>query len=431
MQIKSLQPALSYTSSKAFAAKCLRPAGQVRPDTGKIMPVEGKHTVTKTNTETPLPEAAQQAQKTLPVVMPPPVSAPVVAPKAKYSWWIWAGVGLLAAGVATVLYLQPWATPVPVVTVETVVLGPVARVLAVNGRIAGVRSVDVQPLVSGTLVELSVVEGDSVTANQTLMQLDTAVQQTIVRQAVAGLDAALVSQEDAVATHSRTLALGKTVARVILDTSARAEKTTAEEVVRMTALLEQAQIELGKFTIRAPMAGTVLVLRADRGQRVDPATVLLSIADLDQLIVETDVDETYATQVQTGQPAALQLSGEDTVHAGHVSFVSQRVDSDTGGLAVKLTPDAALTAPIGLTVTANITVDDRAAAITIPRAAIVTDPVGTGVFLVTDGKATRRVVRVIDWPADRLIVTEGLSVGDMVISDATDLADGQTVEVAP
>jgi RND family efflux transporter MFP subunit len=318
-----------------------------------------------------------------------------------------------------------------VVTVETVVLGPVARVLAVNGRIAGVRSVDVQPLVSGTLVELSVVEGDSVTANQTLMQLDTAVQQTIVRQAVAGLDAALVSQEDAVATHSRTLALGKTVARVILDTSARAEKTTAEEVVRMTALLEQAQIELGKLTIRAPMAGTVLVLKADRGQRVDPATVLLSIADLDQLIVETDVDETYATQVQTGQPAALQLSGEDTVHAGHVSFVSQRVDSDTGGLAVKLTPDAALTAPIGLTVTANITVDDRAAAITIPRAAIVTDPAGTGVLLVTDGKATRRVVRVIDWPADRLIVTEGLSVGDMVISDATDLADGQTVEVAP
>ena len=119
------------------------------------------------------------------------------------------------------------------------------------------------------------------------------------------------------------------------------------------------------------------------------------------------------------------------MRAGQVSFVSQRVDSNTGGLAVKLTPDAALTAPIGLTVTANITVDDRAAAITVPRAAIVTETTGTGVLVVTDGKATRRAVGLIDWPADRLIVTQGLAAGDLVIIDATDLVDGQDVEVAP
>ena len=315
--------------------------------------------------------------------------------------------------------------------VETVVPGPVTRVLAVNGRIAGVRSVDVRPLVSGTLVEALVAEGDTVTRGQTLMRLDTAAQQAIVRQALAGLDAALVAQEDAIATHERTRALGTNAARVVLESAARAEQSAAQEVARMTALLEQAEIQLGKFTIRAPMAGTALVLYADPGQSVDPATTLLTITDLGQLVVETDVDESYASQIHTGQPAALQLSGEGVVRAGHVSFVSQRVDADTGGLGVKLTPDMALSAPIGLTVTANITVDDRAAAITVPRAAIVSDAAGNAVLIVMDGLAQRRAVQVIDWPAARLIVTEGLAPRDVVIADATGLIDGQAVKVAP
>ena len=115
----------------------------------------------------------------------------------------------MALGLAALLYLQPWATPTVTVVVETVALGPVSRVLAVNGRIAGVRSVDVQPLVSGTLVDVPVAEGDRVSPGQTLMQLDTAAQQAFVRQAMAGLDAALVAQEEARATLARARGFGR------------------------------------------------------------------------------------------------------------------------------------------------------------------------------------------------------------------------------
>lgn len=395
------------------------------------MPVSRNDSAIPGKTKTRSPRTRQAVQQLLPVIVPPLASPPNAAPKPKRRWWMWAVGGLLAAGLAIVIYLQPWATPIPVVTVETVILGPVIRVLAVNGRIAGLQSVDVRPLVSGTLIEVPVAEGDTVTRNQTLMQFDTAAQQAIVRQAVASLDAALVAQDEAVATLARTRALGANAARVVLETAVRAVQSAEQEVARMKALLEQGQIQLEKFTIRAPIAGTVLILNADPGQSVDPATVLLTIADLGQLVVETDVDESYAMQIRTGQPAALQLSGEDKVRAGHVSFVSQRVDAGTGGLAVKLTPDAPLSAPIGLTVTANITVDDRVSAITVPRAAIVTDAAGDAVLVVMDGHAQRRAVQVIDWPAARLIVTDGLAPGEVVIADATDLAGGQAVKVAP
>jgi RND family efflux transporter MFP subunit len=343
----------------------------------------------------------------------------------------WVAGAVLAAGIGGTLYVQPWVPQVVEVTVERVTTGPVARVLAVNGRIAGVHSVAVRPQVSGTLDAVLVDDGDPVRPGQPLTRLDAAAQQAFLRQAAAGLDAALVAQEDARATFSRTDALGPNAPRVVLETAARAVQAALQEVARMTALLDQAQIQLEKFTIRAPIAGTVLDLTADPGQSVDPATVLMTIVDLGQLIVKTDVDESYATQIRPGQPAALQLAGEVLVREGRVSFVSQKVDEATGGLAVELKPDVAVTAPIGLTVTANITVDDQPAAITVPRAAIVRDAEGEGVLVVEGGVATRRAVTVIDWPAARLVVSEGLAAGDRVIADATGVADGQPVTAAP
>lgn len=338
---------------------------------------------------------------------------------------------VLAACLGGLAWFQPWATAVTEVRVEDVVLGPVARVLAVNGRVAGEVSVAVRPLVSGFLSAVSVLEGDAVAAGAVVAIIDPATQVAVVRQAVAGLDAALVAQADAQSTYSRTDALGANAAGVVLENATRAVQSATQEVARMTALLEQAQIQLAKFTITAPIAGTVLELSAEPGQTVDAATVLMTIADLRRLVVETDVDESYATQIRLDQTATLQLAGETEVRQGHVSFVSQRVDVATGGLSIDLTADTALVAPIGLTVTANITVDDRAAAITVPRAAIVRDENGSAVFVVRDGLASRKSVAVIEWPAARLIVIDGLEVGEIVIGDATGINDGRAVKVVP
>lgn len=393
------------------------------------MPEKTSATADRTEPETDAPQ--QGAPPKVPALVVPPVAAAPVAPKARRRVWPWLAGVVLAAGIGALAYLQPWVPQAVPVTVETAAPGPVARVLAVNGRIAGVQSVEVRPQVSGTLDAVLVKDGDLVQPDQPLTRLDASAPQAFLRQAAAGLDAALVAQEDAAAIYRRTDALGTNAARVVLEDAARTVQTAAQEVARMTALLDQAQIQLEKFTLRAPIAGSVLDLTADPGQSVDPATVLMTIVDMGQLIVETDVDESYATQLRTGQPAALQLAGETTIREGRVSFVSQKVDEATGGLAVELTPEVAVVAPIGLTVTANITVDDQPAAITIPRAAIVRDAAGEAVLVVDSGVARRRTVTVIDWPAARLIVTEGLAAGDVVIADATGVTEGQMVTVAP
>ncbi|MCG6116185.1 MAG: efflux RND transporter periplasmic adaptor subunit [Mesorhizobium sp.] len=330
---------------------------------------------------------------------------------------------------ASALYFQPWVSEALPVAMEVVEPAPVTRVLAVNGRIAAQHSVDVRSLVSGSLSHILVTDGQAVRAGGELARIDASTQQAVVRQAVAGLDAALVAQGQAAAALARAEALGANAPRVARDDAASAVETAAQEVARLTALVEQAQIQLGNFTIRAPMTGTVLALNVDPGQNVDPSTVLLTLADLSRLIVETNVDEAYATQIRVGMPAVLQLSGDTALHDGRVSFVSQRVDAGTGGLAMKLAFEEAVTAPVGLTVTANIIVDRRDAAITAPRAAIRTVGDRTTAFVIVDGVAETRSVKVIDWPAARLIVTEGLSPGDVLILDAADIVDRQSVRV--
>lgn len=354
-----------------------------------------------------------------------PALRPVApAPVAKRRRWLWAAGGLLGLALASVTYSQLWMVrPMPV-AVEIAALAPVTRVLAINGRIASVHSVDIGSVVTGSLAELPVAEGDRVEVGQTLARIDSAAQNAIVRQALAGLDAALEAQKQAIESYVRTVSLGGNVPRTVLEADAHAVESAAKEVARLTALLDHAQIVLETYTIRAPVSGTIVELDAENGQIVGPTTRLLTLADLSEVVVEADVDEAYATQIAVDQQAVLQLAGETGTREGHVSFVSNRVDEATGGLAVKIRLDDPASAPIGLTVTTNIVVGRLDAALTVPRTALLN---GNGVFVVGDGVARLQPVTVVDWPAARLIVTSGLAEGDAVITDATGIKNDQAV----
>jgi RND family efflux transporter MFP subunit len=324
-------------------------------------------------------------------------------------------------------FVVTWPSGEVPVAVEIVQSSPATRMLAVNGRIASLHSVDVRSLVEGRLVDVLVDEGAFVATGADLARIDPVAQQAVLRQAIAALDAALIARDQAQAALERARALGANLPRTALEDASSASDTADQEVARQTALVDQAQIRLDYHTIHAPVDGSVIALNVEEGQTVDPTSVLMTLADMGQLIVETDVDEAYATQVTLDMPAVLRLAGEVLTRAGRVSFVSQQVDAATGGLAVQLSFDDAVVAPLGLTVTANIIVDRRRSTLTVPRGAILAETDAPTVLVVVDGIATRRALSVIDWPAARLIVTEGLNAGDVVIADPADIRDGQAV----
>lgn len=320
-----------------------------------------------------------------------------------------------------------WRTVVsaaPLVQVETMEPGPVTLVLAVNGRIAARDQVSIQSAVSGTVTELLVDEGAVVRDEDELARLDDSQQRAVVQQAQSALGQGQALLKQAEASYSRSLELGRLVARTRLEDARLARDGAAQDVARLTALLDQAKIQLDRYTIRAPLGGTVITRSVDPGQQVDATTSIFTLADLSVLIVETDVDEAYATRIATGQATTLQLVGRSEVLAGSVIFVSPRVDPATGGLEVKIGFDTQPRAPVGLTVTANILVGAERA-LTVPRTALQ----GKALFRLVDGHALLSPVTVTDWPATRLIVREGLAAGDQVITDSKGITDGLAVRV--
>lgn len=376
------------------------------------------------------PNATNALVTTAPATLPgPPAPRPAPPPPGRWRrWGLWIGLAV-AGGIGGWLYhAQPWQPVVPAVAVEVLAPGPVTRVLAVNGRIAAARSVVVKPSVAGTLLAPLADEGDEVASGAPLARIDDTSQQAALRQTVAALDQALVAQAQARAALDRAEALAANVSRVTLDDARRALDRAEQEAGRLRAAVEQAQFQLTRYVVPAPFSGTVLTRSVEPGQVVDPATPLFRLADLSTLLVEANVDESLATQIRVGMPALLQLTGANRTLPGRVSFVAPLVDADTGGLLVKIAFEEPQTAPVGLSVTANIVVDQRTQAISVPRTAIVATGQDRSVFVLSDDGTARAVpVTVIDWPADRLIVTDGLSSGDRLIADAEGLADGLPV----
>lgn len=346
------------------------------------------------------------------------------------SGWLIAVAFLLILGGGYVAVARPWEIKPVVVKMETVANGPVSQVLAVNGRVAARRSVVLRSTVQARLVSVSADIGDAVVAGQLIAQLDDSAPKAFVEQAAAALEAGKVRRDQARVSLERTQALADNVTRATLNDSQAEFDVADQEVSRLQALFSQAKAQLDQYVFRAPFDGVILSRAAEQGQIVDAQSELFTLADIGELLVETDVDELYSSQIRPGLKALLKPAGGTVSQSGKVSFAAPTVDPQTGGRAVKISFDVPVSLPIGLTVNANIVVAENPDAISVPRSAVST--AGTRSFVLVDdaGVARERDVTIVDWPAERLEITTGLGVGDRVILEPDKVKVGRAVAAA-
>lgn len=343
---------------------------------------------------------------------------------------LWVFVFLIvAAGAVYAAYSRPWEEKPALVEAETVGRGPVTQVLAVNGRVIPANQVGVRSSVPARALEVAVAEGDEVAMGQALVMLDTAEAQARVDQAQAMLDAGLVRQQQAQANADRAQALGENASRSAREDATLAFTEAESEVRRLRAALRQAQSELEQYTIVAPFDGVILERNVDRGQLVDSQSELFVVADITRLLVETEVDELYSSRIEQGLKVFLRPVGETVARHGTVTFAAPRVDTQTGGRIVRIAFDDPAELPVGLTVNANIVVAEFENVMSIPRSAVVTEDTTSAVLVVENGVVVERPVVFSDWPADRVVVTEGIEEGDVVVLDPASVTVGQAVGI--
>lgn len=331
----------------------------------------------------------------------------------------WRFIAAAALVVAIIIAAVGWWLLRPAeVSVATVKAGRVEIVLSVVGRVRPKQLVDVRSRYAGQIVQLLHDEGDVVAAGAPLAIVRSTIEQAQTQAEAAREQAARAEVTRTKLTFGRTQSLANRgfATRASLD-EARAALLSAEAALAAASATRRAAVaRTGEFTIRAPMAGVVLVRPIDNGQLVSPETTLFQLGSGDAVELRAEADEAYADALRPGMVARAALTGSDAMFAARITEVSPRVDPITGGRAIRLQPVDGGQIPAGRSVDITIIVAQRDAGIVIPRQAVINATTAPAVYLVDAGGIVRaRAITIADWPSRDAIVERGLADGDRIV----------------
>ena len=340
--------------------------------------------------------------------------------------FLWLALAALMA-VAVLYWGQVSRIPtVPVVDVER---GPVERVLSVVGRIAPKQEVNVRTEQPGQVIELLKDESDSVTAGEIIARV--AAEEEVATLSASRAEAAALAAELKRAQNqlarTRELRQKGFVSSQTLDDGLAEVDALQARLAAAQAAERQLAVRAEKFVIRAPIDGVVLARPVDPGQVVSTDTSLFDIGSV-ALEIEAEADEYYADAVQLGQAAKIRAAGALALYDATVAEISPRVDPTTGGRLVRLDTQAMAASLLpGRTIYVSIVIEQLADAISVPRSAVRLLGGQYQVLAVVDNRVSILPVQVLDWPGQKVIVTEGLQGTETVIAMPTRLVAGDQV----
>ena len=290
------------------------------------------------------------------------------------------------------------------VQAEKVKKGEIVSEVTATGNVQARTTVKVSADVSAKITDLPVEEGDLVKKGDVLVRLDPTRYQAAVGQAEASLASAKAAEKRAEAslleaeqTHRRNKEMfeGKLISEetyIQIQTNWEVAKANLESAQYNTkqqkAVLEEVRDNFAKTTITSPIDGTVVSLNAEVGEIVmigtmnNAGTVIMTVADLNTIEVEVEVDETDVARVKVGQESKLSVDAfPDTTFKGVVVEVGNAAQSSgastdqvTNFLVKILLTDVVPGIKPGMTATADITTAKQKDILYVPIQAVVMRP---------------------------------------------------------
>jgi membrane fusion protein, multidrug efflux system len=275
----------------------------------------------------------------------------------------------------------PPAMPVEAAAART---DTVIDAISATGQIEALQSIDLRPDVEGRLVQILVREGTPVSRGTPLFKIDDAELKAQVAQLTAERDLARQSL-------SRTRDLLKQKA------SSQAELERAEATMRSTeAQLERLKVRLDRTLVRAPFAGVVGQRSVSLGDYVTTDTRLVRLQTVSPQRASFQVPERYADQLKVGQQVSFRVAAlPGRQFTGKVDFVDPVVQLPGRTITVKArVPNPRRELQAGMFIEARLATDVRPNAVIIPEDAVLPLQGSNFVWVVADGKATRRQVEL-------------------------------------
>ncbi|WP_417689120.1 efflux RND transporter periplasmic adaptor subunit [Pseudidiomarina sp.] len=323
-------------------------------------------------------------------------------------------------------------------TVGVVTLQPqnVDLQVTLPGRATAFRTAEVRPQVSGILQQQLFTEGSTVTAGQSLYQIDPATYNADLRTAEAAVAQAEATLAASSARFERfeDLLAQKAVSQQEFD-EAEAAYLQAEAALKVAqAELERAELNLEYTKVKAPIDGRIgrSLLTEGALVSVGQAQALTTIHQLDPIYVDIQqgseaylqlqqaIDAGRITMGADNQPKVrLFANGSNEVLAeGTLLFNEVTVDPTTSSITLRAqfaNPDRRILP--GMYVTAEVASGSLQNALLAPQTGISRDPRGRAVAMVVnqEGKVEQRYLELDGTSGNSWIVRSGLAAGDQII----------------
>ena len=286
------------------------------------------------------------------------------------------------------------AAPEPAVTTQPFSRGDIVDAVSATGTLEAVETVEVGTQVSGVVRELTADFNSIVKKGQVIARLDPQLIQTQIEQqsanvlrAQADLERQKVSQADAEQKLERAqqLSARSLIPRTDLETAevdvheAKAQVKAAEaSLIQAQAQLKNQQVNLGYTTITAPIDGIVISRNVDAGQTVaasmNAPTLFVLAADLTQMQVVADIDESDVGRIRPGQSVSFRVDAYPTDRfTGTVTQVRLQptvVQNVVTYSTVITVPNAQLKLKPGMTANVSIEIVRRTDVLRVANAAI-------------------------------------------------------------
>jgi HlyD family secretion protein len=282
---------------------------------------------------------------------------------------------------------QPAEKPAAVVGMTqrttAVTRGNLAAMVSATGKVEPIKKVEVKSKASGQIIIMPVEEGDRVQQGALIARIDETDLRNAYEQAAADLEVAKATVAQTAGNvkrqtelFSRGLLSPAEIDQVKLEeVKARAQQVKAETELATTAT------RLKDAIVRAPIAGIILQKDVEAGQiiasginSVSGGTLIATVANMDSVYVQAEVDEVDIGQVSIGQKAKVVADAfPDEVFYGRVlrvaplATVEQNVTTFNVTIVVQ-NPGSKLKA--GMNASVDLTVADRQDILLIPKQAV-------------------------------------------------------------
>jgi HlyD family secretion protein len=289
------------------------------------------------------------------------------------------------------------------------------RDVLANGRVVAANSPTLYAPYAGT-VALKIAAGAAVARGQVLAVIDSPE---------------LTSEYDREKAMLEQLTVTVDRQRILAEKQKLLARRTADEALEQQRLVvANLERRIDELHVRAPVDGVVGTLAVVDRAAVTPNMPLLTVVDLSHLAVDVEVPESYAEELGLGMAVELRIANVSAV--GEIAAVSPEVVGNQVLARVRFREAQ----PAGLRqnqrVSARILFEQRPQVLTLARGPFLEASGGRWAYVVADGVAERRPIRIGATSVNAVEIVEGLAPGERVVISGVDaFEDAERVTVVP